>query len=254
MQLDWSVVRDLQLLENDHRGALADDEIASRATIAQHHTSLCDPTVSTCPPPDHDTFYASFLRRRGLELTEKYQGLITRHQIREARWTEYTTLMLREVVEDEAKARQQLLVDSMAPIPQLTLCHLQLQMVSAKGTEGTVIFVEETEREVRYHVVLFEQVAAYEALVEQELIERHAAQQATDNRLAREANDRGVLEAEECGARWTLEEQEDSERHPIHMLEPTARGHIYVLYLWRCVVQEANERIAMENGRRRTRR
>ncbi len=132
----------LQMDEYSNRATLLVSEFAERGYVAQGRLSLAEPGMYLCPAPVAADFYASFLKRKRLELTEKYQDLVTRQMLREERWLEYTVALLQELVEDESVQRDTLLVESLQDIPRLSLCHMQLQMISAQGTEGTVIFVE----------------------------------------------------------------------------------------------------------------
>lgn len=232
--------------ETEGRLAVIDEEITARSFIAEGNVSIADVKVFVCPPPNLDHFYGAFLRRKRLELTEKYQDLITRQMLREDRWLEYTVLMIKELIENEAVARRAILIDSVADVPRFVLVHLQLQMISAQGTEGTVIYVEEMEREIRFRVMIFEEIEAYEFLVQQELDERAAAKAREVERLANEADARGIVGAAEWNARWLIEREEEKEFELQIPRVAEDRCRIIEMYLWRVMQSEAQSRWDIE--------
>lgn len=239
-------VHQLQLEECSSRATLLVSEFAERGYVAQGRLSLAEPGVYLCPAPVPAEFYASFLKRKRLELTEKYQDLVTRQMLREERWLEYTVALLQELVEEESVQRETLLVESLQDIPRLSLCHMQLQMVSAQGTEGTVIFVEEMEREIRFRVMIFEEVQTYELLVSSELSERALAKEREEERLANDADARGCVGAAEWNARWLLEREEEKAFEPLFGLVDEDRTRIASLLKWRIVCRESDARFAIE--------
>ncbi|CUG87083.1 Hypothetical protein, putative [Bodo saltans] len=244
---DRTALQEFFLVELSSRATILGDEFGERGSIADGRLSLAEPGIYLCPAPRPSEFYASFLKRKRLELTEKYQDLITRQMLREERWLEYTVALLQELVEEETTQRAELLVRSLQDIPRLTLCHMQLQMVSAQGTEGTVIFVEEMEREIRFRVMIFEEVQAYETLVANEALSAANAKKRETNRLAEEHDARGCVGAAEWNARWLLEREEDAEFPQFDSLASKDRERITSLLTWRLVCLEADGRFAVEN-------
>jgi hypothetical protein len=241
-----AATKELQMVELSVRATILGDEFTERGNIADGRLSLAEPGIYLCPAPRPAEFYASFLKRKRLELTAKYQDLVTRQMLREERWLEYTVALLQELVEDESTQRAELLVASLQDIPRLTLCHMQLQMVSAQGTEGTVIFVEEMEREIRFRVMIFEEVQEYEALLSNEAVGCADAKRREEARLAEEHDARGCIGAAEWNARWLLEREEDSEFPHFGSLASQDRDRITSLLVWRMICQEADERFAIE--------
>lgn len=244
--------RELLVAEFSERTSIAADEFSYRGSIAAGRISLAEPGVYLCPHPCTKEFYASFLKRRRLELTEKYQNLITRQMLREERWLEYTVALMQDVVDKEAEERDRIVSASLQDIPRLTLCHAQLQMVSAQGTEGTVIFVEEMEREVRFRVMVFDEIAAYEELVAAEEVHRRESQEREAARLEAERDARGRIEAEEWNARWVVEREEEKYFYETVSGAPADRNRIYEMFLWRLMVQESEDRHALTCSEKRS--
>lgn len=202
----------------------------------------------TCPPPDTRAIFARvFERQRAELLINKYDDLVTRQFLRDERWLEFTLLLLQGVNEDEAKVRDAIAVEEALAAAQFDLIAAHLALLCVQGTEGTVVYVEELEREVRFHGVCFDEVREREEIGQRFIDELGVVIAIEDRRREGFRRLFASLVDDEWQQRYSITEDEGVEFFPFEKAEAQARENVRSLLLWRVVVLECDVRLDLEN-------
>lgn len=193
------------------------------------------------------SFYDGAFVRLRKQLLEDSSDLVTRRFLRAERWLEYTLQHLCDLVIREAKIRSSLEALETRERCSMDVHALRLQALVDEGTQGTIIEVEELEREVRYRVLLFEEVADRESLEEATFDDRISTRVREARRCERELHARLALCDEEGNARWNIAEAEHEPRFVLSRQLEHDTDQLFGLLRWRVIVKETDLRYSIEH-------
>lgn len=230
-------LRDVQVEEIQHR---IDVEVLGEEDLRVTFGSML--AVATI-----ESYYDDAFVQLRNQLLQRCNGLITREFLRAERWLEFTLQRLSEVVTAETKFRASIEALETRGRCDMDVRQLRLETLVIQGTQGTIVEVEELEREVRFHVIVFDEVAVREALAEQELDDFAAATVKMNKRRERQRQEQLALFDKEQIARWQIRDAEESPRLEIENSMQSLGALLYGLLQWRLIVAETNIRFDVEH-------
>ena len=198
---------------------------------------------STCPPVDEaERQRHVFHNARDKLLEAKYDRLVTRQFLREARWLDFTLRRIEMLVRAEAGVRERIEQLAAHEVAPFALVRLQLDVLVAQGTEGTPVHVEEVEREVRFRVITFDEISAREVLQMEKDADLASSQRREQGRHENERAARESFVSSEWFERYLVDRDYEVELTPMLETEMRERQRLLILHLWRVVLDESSGR------------